>query len=181
MQAQSEENYGFQPPESVSNVSNPLAHGKAGGRAKCQVMIFSLIAFGVFGEAAVGWCRLEKLCTTVEYEEYRVPSKGTAFNINCGCFISFGLQSSKSSMVTISTATKVFVNQGCEFLDYIWEDCKRLYWKECYCRSALKMMPCVKISDVKTHEVVDWKRLLQSPRRKMQGLLLPCVRRGSHL
>lgn len=55
---------------------------------------------------------------------------------------------------------------------------QKRYWKELYCRSALKMMPHVKISDAKTHEKVGGKRLQWSPRRKTQGLLLPCVRPG---
>ena len=46
---------------------------------------------------------------------------------------------------------------------------QRRYWKQLYCRSSLKMMPCVKISDAETHEEVDGKRLLGSQRRKMQG------------
>ncbi len=58
---------------------------------------------------------------------------------------------------------------------------QRRYWKDFYCRSALKMMSCVKISDAETHEEVDGRRLLWSPRRKTRGLLLPCVRPGSHL
>lgn len=42
----------------------------------------------------------------------------------------------------------------------------RRYWKEFYCRSALKVMPCVKISDAKKDEEVDGKLLLWSPRRE---------------
>lgn len=35
--------------------------------------------------------------------------------------------------------------------------------------SALKMMPCVKISEAKTHEEVDGKGLQWSPRREDTG------------
>lgn len=40
----------------------------------------------------------------------------------------------------------------------------RRYWREFHCRSALKVTPCVKISDAKKHEEIDGKLLLWSPR-----------------
>lgn len=57
---------------------------------------------------------------------------------------------------------------------------QRRYWKGFYCRSALKIMPCVKIIDAKTHEEDKRRRLLWSQRKKTQGLLLACVG-GFHL
>lgn len=46
----------------------------------------------------------------------------------------------------------------------------RRYWKELYCRSALKIMPCVKISDSKKDEEVDGKLLPWSRRREETGM-----------
>lgn len=84
----------------------------------------------------------------------------------------------RSSSLLLSIMSLTFALLDLSFYGGLKE---RRYWNELYCRSALKMIPCVKISEAITLDEVDGRWLVCSQRRTLPCFLLLCVRPGSHL